>query len=161
MNHPVKTFLLIVLRVTALLCVSFVSVFVHAKPTLAEGMYRIDWNRKVRDLCVDFYTVEDLSARDWQGVLAAQGPICTLRDVKETKTEASWIGRCNQPLAGRVIDVEHRVTVNTNKDGSFDILTVMSGGMQATIPIRGVPIKDGNGKIVKCGEKAEFFRPWQ
>ncbi|MGL5003353.1 MAG: hypothetical protein ACRDAM_10485 [Casimicrobium sp.] len=147
--------------VASLLCICIAGSPAQAKPTLAEGMYRVDWNRKVRDLCVDFYTAEDLSARDWQGVLAAQGPICTLRDIKETKTEASWIGRCNQPLMGRVIDVEHRVRIKTEKDGSFEIVTVMSGGQQATIPIRGIPIRDEKGKIAKCGEKTEFFRPWQ
>ena len=35
-----------------------------AKPQLDEGMYRVDWNRKVRDLCIDAYTNEDLTARD-------------------------------------------------------------------------------------------------
>ena len=49
-----------------------------AKPQLAEGMYRVDWNRKVRDLCIDAYTNEDLSARDWQAVLAHQGAICKI-----------------------------------------------------------------------------------
>jgi hypothetical protein len=133
---------------------------VFAKPTLPEGMYRVDWNRHVSDLCVDFFTNEDFSAKDWQGVLGAQGPICSLRDVREGKTEASWVGQCNQPWVGRVIEVEHRVRVKVNKDGSFDIQTMLSGGLQATIPIRGVPIKGAEGRILKCEAGAKMFRPW-
>ena len=35
-----------------------------AVPPIAEGAFRVDWNRKVRDLCVDVFTNEDLSARN-------------------------------------------------------------------------------------------------
>ena len=55
---------------------------VLAAPKLKEGAYRVDWNRKVRDLCVDTYSNDDLSARDWQGVMAALGVVCTLTDVR-------------------------------------------------------------------------------
>lgn len=62
-----------------------------AAPAIVEGAYRVDWNRKVRDMCVDVFTNEDLTARDWQGVMATQGAICKLSDVRDGKREASWI----------------------------------------------------------------------
>ncbi|TAG70293.1 MAG: hypothetical protein EAZ24_13890 [Burkholderiales bacterium] len=123
-------------------------------------MYRVDWNRHVSELCVDHYTNDDWSAKDWQGVLAAQGPICSLHDVRETKTELSWVGKCNQPWVGRVIDVEHRVQARMNRDGSFEISTELSGGLKASIPIRGTPIKGANGKPKPCEPGAKLFRPW-
>jgi hypothetical protein len=131
---------------------------VVAAPNIPEGMYRVDWNGKVRDLCVDFYTNDDLTARDWQGVMAAQGPICKVSNVKTGKTSASWTGRCSQPWMGRVTQVEHRVSVKVNADGSFDILTTLSGDQQANIPIRGEPLR---GTAAKCGAGATMFRPWQ
>ncbi|TAG84449.1 MAG: hypothetical protein EAZ21_00440 [Betaproteobacteria bacterium] len=131
-----------------------------SKPSLPEGMYRVDWNRHVSELCVDHYTNDDWSAKDWQGVLAAQGPICSLHDVRETKTELSWVGKCNQPWVGRVIDVEHRVQARMNRDGSFEISTELSGGLKASIPIRGTPIKGANGKPKPCEPGAKLFRPW-
>ncbi len=127
-------------------------------PKFAEGMYRVDWNGKVRDLCVDFHTNDDLTARDWQGVLAAQGPLCKISEVRVAKSSASWVGRCSQPWMGRVTNVEHRVSVKTNADGSFDILTVLSGDQQARIPIRGVPL---TGSAAKCTPDSPMFRPWQ
>ncbi|TAG48826.1 MAG: hypothetical protein EAZ30_06630 [Betaproteobacteria bacterium] len=129
-----------------------------AAPKITEGMYRVDWNGKVRDLCVDFYTNDDLTARDWQGVMAAQGPLCKLSDVKVGKTSANWTGRCRQPWVGRVAEVEHRVSVKVNGDGTFDILTKLSGDQQASIPIRGEPLR---GAAAKCGTDATMFRPWQ
>ena len=137
---------------------AFTAVDASATPKLSEGMYRVDWNRKVRDLCIDKYTNDDLTARDWQGVMAAIGPLCTLSNVKEGRSAASWVGHCNQPWLGRVINTEHRVRVKTNTDGSFDIVTVISGDQQATIPIRGVPLK---GDAAKCQADSAFFRPWQ
>lgn len=59
---------------TALLAL-FVASETLAAPQIAEGAYRIDWNRKVRDLCVDVFTNEDLTARDWRGVMATQGAV--------------------------------------------------------------------------------------
>lgn len=132
----------------------------HSKPSLPEGMYRVDWNRHVSELCVDHFTNEDFGAKDWQGVLAAQGPICSLHDVRETKTELSWLGKCNQPWVGRVIEVEHRIKAKMHRDGSFDISTELSGGLQASIPIRGTPIKGANGKPKPCEPGAKMFRPW-
>ncbi len=129
-----------------------------AAPTIAEGAYRIDWNRKVRDLCVDNYTNDDLTARDWQGVLAALGSICTLSELREGKTEASWTGKCSQPGVGRVLVVKYDVSVKVNTDGSFDILTVISGDQQARIPIRGERLK---GAAATCDKAQPFFRPWQ
>jgi hypothetical protein len=128
------------------------------RPTLKEGVYRVDWNRKVRDLCIDFFTNDDLTARDWQGVLAAQGALCTVSAVKANKTSSSWVGRCEQPLIGRVGKIEHRVSVEVRPDGSFDILTVLSGDLQATIPIRGVPLTGG---AAACTKETPPFRPWQ
>ena len=125
--------------------------------TLKEGAYRVDWNRKVRDLCVDAYSSEDLSARDWQGVMAAQGVVCTLSEVRREKQRESWRGVCTQPGMGRVFRIEHRVSVQVNADGSFEILTELSGDQQARIPIRGEPLKGA----AACGPDQAFFRPWQ
>lgn len=129
-----------------------------AAPQIAEGAYRVDWNRKVRDLCVDVFTNEDLSARDWQAVMATQGALCKLSEVREGRRESSWTGRCNQPGAGRVLTIQHRVTVKINADGSFDLLTVMTGDQQAVIPIHGDRLKALNGK---CSKEQEFLRLWQ
>lgn len=133
----------------------------QAKPTLKEGAYRVDWNRKVRDLCVDFFTNEDLTAKDWQGVLGAQGVICKLSNVKSNKTRGQWVGACHQPLRGTIVNFTHRVSVEVKKDASFDILTVISGDLQATIPIRGEPIRAVDGSIKKCEKDHAPFRPWQ
>ena len=129
-----------------------------AAPQIAEGAHRVDWNRKVRDMCVDVFTNEDLTARDWQGVMATQGALCKLSDVREGKREASWTGKCSMPGAGRVLNIQHRVTVKINADGSFDLLTVMTGDQQATIPIRGERLKADGGK---CTKEHEFLRLWQ
>lgn len=129
-----------------------------AKPQLAEGMYRVDWNRKVRDLCVDAYTNEDLTARDWQAVQAVGGAICKLTDVREGKSASSWTGSCNQPGRGTVLNLTYKITVKVNPDGSFDFLTVLTGDQQATIPIRGERLKGG---AAKCAPNSEYFRPWQ
>ena len=129
-----------------------------AAPQIAEGAYRVDWNRKVRDLCVDVFTNEDLTARDWQGVMATQGALCKLSDVREGKREASWTGTCSMPGAGRVLNIQHRVTVKINVDGSFDLLTVMTGDQQATIPIHGERLNVDRGK---CSNEHEFLRLWQ
>ncbi len=129
-----------------------------AKPQITEGMYRVDWNRKVRDLCIDAYTNEDLTARDWQAVQAVGGAICKLADVREGKSNASWTGRCNQPGRGTVLNLTYKITVKVNPDSSFDFLTVLSGDQQATIPIRGERLK---GDAAKCAPNSEYFRPWQ
>lgn len=129
-----------------------------AAPKLKEGAYRVDWNRKVRNLCVDAYSNDDLSARDWQGVMAAQGVVCTLADVRDGKQRSSWRGVCSQPGMGRVFRIEHRVSVQVNADGSFDILTELSGDQQARIPIHGEPLP---GAAAACGPDQAFFRPWQ
>ena len=129
-----------------------------AKPQLAEGMYRVDWNRKVRDLCIDAYTNEDLSARDWQAVQAVQGAICKLSDVREGKSTASWTGTCNKPGRGTVLNLTYKINIKVNPDGSFDVLTVLSGDQQVTIPIRGERLK---GTAAQCAPDSEYFRPWQ
>lgn len=129
-----------------------------AKPQLAEGMYRVDWNRKVRDLCVDAYTNEDLTARDWQAVQAVGGAICKLADVREGKSTASWTGNCNQPGRGTVMKLTYKINIKVNPDGSFDFLTVLSGDQQATIPVRGERLK---GAAAHCAPDSEYFRPWQ
>lgn len=129
-----------------------------AKPQLAEGMYRVDWNRKVRDLCIDAYTNEDLSARDWQAVLAHRGAICKLGEVREGKSAAAWTGTCNHPGRGTVMNLNYKISIKVNPDGSFDFLTLLSGDQQATIPIRGDQLK---GTAAKCTPDSEYFRPWQ
>lgn len=151
----------IMTRVTTLLLMVATSFLVSgealAAPQIAEGAYRVDWNRKVRDMCVDVFTNEDLTARDWQGVMATQGALCKLSKVREGKRESSWTGRCSQPGAGRVLTIQHRVTVKINADGSFDLLTVMTGDQQASIPIRGDRLKADGGK---CTPAHEFLRLW-
>ena len=109
-------------------------------------------------MCVDVFTNEDLTARDWQAVMATQGALCKLSNVREGKREASWTGMCSMPGAGRVLNIQHRVTVKINADGSFDLLTVMTGDQQATIPIRGERLTAGDGK---CSKVHEFLRLWQ
>ena len=143
--------------VLTLLTSSFVAEAALAAPQISEGAYRVDWNRKVRDMCVDVFTNEDLTARDWQGVMAAQGALCKLSEVREGKREASWTGACSMPGAGRVLSIKHRVTVKIHADGSFDLLTVMTGDQQATIPIRGERLKADGGK---CNKEHEFLRLW-
>ncbi len=128
-----------------------------AAPQIPEGAYRVDWNRKVREMCVDVFTNEDLTARDWQAVMATQGALCKLSAVREGKRESSWTGRCNMPGAGRVLNIQHRVTVKINADGSFDLLTVMTGDQQATIPIRGLRLQADGGK---CNKEHDFLRLW-
>ena len=100
------------------LVLAAISATATAAPKIAEGAYRVDWNRKIRDLCVDNYTNDDLTARDWQGVLGALGSICTLSNVREGKTDASWTGKCSQPGVGRVLDVKYDVSVKVNANGS-------------------------------------------
>lgn len=138
-----------------------VTVEAFATPTIKEGAYRVDWNRKVRDLCVDVFTNEDLAARDWQAVMALDGAICKLSAVREGKRESSWIGKCNVPGRGTVLNIEHKVSVKVHADGSFDLLTVMSGDQQATIPVHGNPLITDTGKAAKCTKEQDFFRPWR
>ena len=145
-------------QLTPSLLALFICAEAAAKPQLAEGMYRVDWNRKVRDLCIDAYTNEDLTARDWQAVLAHQGAICKLSDVREGKSTASWTGTCNQPGRGTVLSLNYKISLKVNPDGSFDFLTILSGDQQATIPIRGERLK---GTAAKCATDSEYFRPWQ
>jgi len=145
-------------RLTLPLIALLISAESFAKPQLPEGMYRVDWNRKVRNLCVDAYTNEDLTARDWQGVVAVQGAICTLSDVRESTSTASWTGICSQPGRGSIMRLNYKITVKVNPDDSFDFLTVLSGDQQATIPIRGERLK---GSAAKCAPDSEYFRPWQ
>ncbi|MBL8309302.1 MAG: hypothetical protein JNL19_02665 [Burkholderiales bacterium] len=144
-------------------CASTPGTAVDAAATLKEGVWHIDWNRKVRDLCVDTYSNDDLTARDWQGVMAAQGIICRLSDVQAAATPtgwaSSWLGRCSQPGVGRVLDVTYRVSLRIAKSREqFDFLTVISGDQQATIPLRGERRSGADGK---CPQGMPFFRPWQ
>jgi len=151
-------FQILLKRLTPALLALFIGSEAAAKPQLAEGMYRVDWNRKVRDLCIDAYTNEDLTARDWQGVVGVQGAICKLSDVREGKSTASWTGSCNQPGRGKVMSLTYKITLKVNPDNSFDFLTVLSGDQQATIPVRGERLK---GAAARCAPDSEYFRPWQ
>ena len=135
----------------------FVAGETFAAPQIAEGAYRVDWNRKVRELCADVFTNEDLTARDWQGVMAMQGALCKLSEVRIAKSESSWKGKCSVPGRGTVLLIEHKVTVKIHADGSFDLLTVMSGDQQATIPVHGEPLKGA----AACTKEQQFFRPWR
>ncbi len=145
-------------RLTLPLLALVICTEVSAKPQLAEGMYRVDWNRKVRVLCIDAYTNEDLTARDWQAVVAHQGAICKLSDVREGKSTASWTGSCSQPGRGTVMSLTYKISIKVNPDGSFDFLTLLSGDQQASIPIRGERL---SGPAARCAPDSEYFRPWQ
>ena len=145
-------------RLSISLLVLFICTEATAKPQIAEGMYRVDWNRKVRDLCIDAYTNEDLTARDWQAVVAHQGAICKLADVRGGKSTASWTGVCNQPGRGTVLSLTYKISIKVNPDGRFEFLTILSGDQQALIPIRGERL---TGSAAKCAPDSEYFRPWQ
>lgn len=136
-----------------------------ASPLPSAGAYRIDLNGKVRDLCVDEIGLGELSAKGWQSRLADQGVRCTLHDQKRGRQSASWTGRCSAPGMGKVFNTEHRVSVQINADGSFELLTLLSGDLQARIPVRGEPkaVSPAGQKPrpADCDSQLDTFRPWQ
>lgn len=129
-----------------------------AAPQLTPGAYRIDVNGKVRDLCVDEIANGEISAKGWRARLTDQGVRCTLSHVKTSKVTASWAGHCSAPGMGKVYETHYQVSVKVNADQSFEILTLLSGDLQAKIPVRGVRLTEGNGA---CTSQHDTFRPWQ
>lgn len=130
----------------------------HAAPQLAPGAYRIDVNGKVRDLCVDEIANGELSPKGWQSRLADQGVRCTVHDVKVAGQTASWTGRCSAPGMGKVFNTRYQISVKVAPDQRFELHTVLSGDLQATIPVRGERLTGGNGG---CTSQHDTFRPWQ
>ncbi len=158
--------LVIILSVGALACAS------HAATAIKPGAYRVDVNGKTRDLCVDDIGNAALSAKGWQQRLAEQGVRCTMQDTKHdadaTKrgaeatrrgaAAASWTATCSAPGMGKVYNTAYRVSVKVNADQSFELLTLLSGDLQAKILITGQRLLEG-GSI--CTSQHETFRPWQ
>ena len=134
------------------------TVAVHAAPQIAPGAYRIDVNGSVRTLCADEIANAELSARGWRERLAEQGVRCDLSDVKTRGTDASWRGRCSAPGMGKVLQTQHQVSVRVNTDKSFDLLTVLTGDLQARIPVRGERLTVNGGR---CTSEHDTFRPWK
>jgi len=138
-------------------CAAFgASLAAPAGPQIKPGVYRVDVNGKLRELCVDEIGNGELSAAGWKDRLGDQGVRCSLHDRKQTRDSASWTGRCSAPGMGKVFNTEHRVTVKLNADGSFDLLTVLSGDLQARIPVRGERVAGAT-----CDSQQDVFRPWQ
>jgi hypothetical protein len=125
---------------------------------IKPGAYRIDLNGKIRDLCVDEIGNGELSAKGWQARLAEQGVRCQLSNVRRKDSQLSWTGTCSAPGMGKIFETRHDVFVKINADRSFDILTLLSGDLQARIPVRGSPITESG---VACTSQHDTFRPWQ
>jgi len=130
----------------------------HAAPQLTPGAYRIDVNGKVRELCVDEIANREISPRGWQSRLADQGVRCSLHDVKSSKIAASWNGQCSAPGMGKVFNTRYQVSVKISPDTSFELQTLLSGDLQAKIPVHGVRLTEGSGA---CTSQHDTFRPWQ
>jgi hypothetical protein len=149
-------------RVTTLLIIAVFSINAFgATLKIKPGAYRVDINGKVRDVCVDEIANAELSAKAWQTRLSEQGVRCVLSNVRGSGMQASWAGTCSAPGMGKVFETRHDVILKINADGSFDLLTLLSGDLQARIPVHGVPIStlnEGNGS---CTSQHDTFRPWQ
>lgn len=150
---------LIFLLLLALACAS------HAATAIKPGAYRVDVNGKTRELCVDDISNAELSAKGWQQRLAEQGVRCTVRntnrDANATKREplaTKWTATCSAPGMGKVYNTAYRVSVTVNADQSFELLTLLSGDLQAKILIAGQRLTEGGGA---CTSQHETFRPWQ
>jgi hypothetical protein len=127
---------------------------------LKPGAYRVDLNGKVRELCVDEITIAEFNAKGWQARLAEQGVHCELFNVKaatRSKLNALWSGRCSSPGMGKVFTTRHDVTIKADAD-SFNALTLLSGDLQARIPMRGERLLENKGQ---CTSQHDTFRPWQ
>ena len=137
---------------TVLACAS------HAADVIKPGAYRVDINGKTRDLCVGDIANAELSAKGWQQRLAEQGIRCNLDRPKRDSRAASWSATCSAPGMGKVYNTAYLVTVKVNPDQSFELLTLLSGDLQAKILTVGKPLSDGDGS---CTSQHETFRPWQ
>jgi hypothetical protein len=134
--------------------------FTHAarQSRIAPGAYRIDVNGKVRELCVDEIGLKELNAYGWKARLGEQGVRCALSNMQSRGAISSWTGTCSAPGMGKIFETRHDVSVKISGDGSFDVLTLLSGDLQARIPVRGERLSTGaNG----CNSHHDTFRPWQ
>jgi hypothetical protein len=137
----------------------------NAAAQIKPGAYRVDVNGKTRELCVDDIGNAELSARGWQQRLAEQGVRCTVQNAKRdsdaTKRGAlvtSWTATCSAPGMGKVYHTAYRVSVRVNADQSFELLTLLSGDLQAKILVAGQRLLEAGGS---CTSQHETFRPWQ
>ena len=142
----------IFLLLLALVCAS------HAASAIKPGAYRVDVNGKTRELCVDDISNAELSAKGWTQRLAEQGLRCTVQNSKREPLVTKWTATCSAPGMGKVYNTAYRVTVTVNADQSFELLTLLSGDLQAKILIAGQRLTEGGGA---CTSQHETFRPWQ
>ena len=148
----------ILLLLLALACAS------HAASAITPGAYRVDVNGKTRELCVDQISNDELSAKGWQQRLSEQGVRCTLQNAKRGAVTVAvtkgWSATCTAPGMGRVYNTNYRVSLKVNADQSFEIVTLLSGDLQAKILIIGRRLlkEEGGGA---CTSQHETFRPWQ
>jgi hypothetical protein len=132
-----------------------------APSPIVPGAYRVDLNGKVRDLCVDEIGIAELNAKGWKERLAEQGVRCSLSNVRSPRNMpslSSWTGTCSAPGMGKIFNTRHDVSVKINDDGSFDVVTLISGDLQARIPVHGERLRQGDGT---CNSQHHTFRPWQ
>jgi hypothetical protein len=142
-----------------LLCVLYVAPLHAAKSSaLKAGAFRIDLNGKVRDLCVNEISLPELSSKGWRDRLAEQGVHCELSNVRKEKALSSWTGKCSSPGMGKVFYTRHDVSLKVVDNNSFEILTLMSGDLQARIPVRATRLTENKGQ---CDSQHDTFRPWQ
>ena len=143
---------IIFLTLVALTCAS------HAATAIKPGAYRVDVNGKTRELCVDDMSNAELSAKGWQQRLTEQGVRCALQNAKRDSLATAWTATCSAPGMGKVYNTAYRVRVTVNADQSFELLTLLSGDLQAKILISGQRLTEGGGT---CTSEHDTFRPWQ
>ena len=144
----------ILLLLLALACAS------HAASALTPGAYRVNVNGKIRELCIDQISNAELSAKGWQQRLSEQGVRCALQNAKYGAVANGWAATCTAPGMGKVYNTNYRVSLKVNADQSFEIVTLLSGDLQAKILIIGRRLlkEEGGGA---CTSQHETFRPWQ
>ncbi len=128
------------------------------KIQVQQGAYRVDLNGKVRDLCVNEISLAELSAAGWQERLSEQGVRCKLSNVLRVNQQSSWTGTCSSPGMGKVFDTRHDVRLKIIDANEFEILTIMSGDLQARIPVRARRLSQNKAR---CDSQHDTFRAWQ
>jgi hypothetical protein len=143
----------------ALLCaLCFTPLHAAKSSALKQGAFRIDLNGKVRDLCVNEISLPEFSSKGWRDRLAEQGVHCELSNVRNAKAISSWTGKCTSPGMGKVFHTRHDVSLKIIDNDNFEILTLMSGDLQARVPVRATRLKENKGQ---CDSQHDTFRPWQ
>jgi hypothetical protein len=125
---------------------------------IKPGAFRVDLNGKVRDLCLNEISLPELSAKGWKERLSEQGVRCELSNLRRDKNLASWTGMCSSPGMGKVFQTRHDVALKVIDENNFEILTLMSGDLQARIPIRATRLNDAKSH---CDSHHDTFRAWQ